>query len=114
MGTESVTDVELETLAADSSSSIRALAEEVRRLRAAIKKHQSASGHELCWLNDVELWRSISNDPTYPHESLPVREEFLKQCERYHSSRLSGSAYEEPRAKRTISPTKPESDSVAI
>jgi len=77
------------------------LEEENRRLRAAIEKHREQSGHALCWLNDVELW-SVLGPAQYPHASLPVREEFLKQCARYHESRLTGTPYAEPSVKKTI------------
>jgi hypothetical protein len=40
--------MELEKFLADSNPDVRALAEEVKRLRAAITEHRDKSGHELC------------------------------------------------------------------
>jgi hypothetical protein len=60
---------------------------EVERLRAAIEKHQAAHGHGLCWENDVELWGVLGGAPTYPHGTVPPREEFLARCEEYWRSR---------------------------
>lgn len=71
------------------------------KLVEAIKKHRDKSGHELCWLNDRELW-SVLGDAEYPHDSLPVREEFLGQCAKYYESRIKNTPYEEPKPKETI------------
>jgi hypothetical protein len=81
---------------------VRALAEEALRLHDAIRSHRDKTGHELCWLNDVELWKTIGENPAYPHDTLPVREEFLGQCSRFYESRLKGTAYAEPATKKTI------------
>ena len=89
-------DEELGNLASASDPQVRRLAGEVLRLRDAIATHAAKRGHELCWLNDVALWKSVGIDAGYPHDSLPVREEFLAQCARYHVSRLTGTPYEEP------------------
>ena len=83
-------------------TSIKELKAEVLRLRKAIQKHRDATGHELCWLNDVELWKVLDGDAGYPHDTLPVREEFLRQCARFHESRLKGTAYKEPKAKEKV------------
>jgi hypothetical protein len=89
-------DDEVGMLAEADDPTVRRLAEEVLRLRAAIAAHSAKRGHELCWLNDLELWKAVGIDVGYPHDSLPVREEFLAQCQRYYASRVSGSPYEEP------------------
>jgi hypothetical protein len=89
-------DEELGALVSSGEATARRLAGEVLRLRGAIAAHAAKRGHELCWLNDVELWKSIGIDAGYPHDSLPVREEFLAQCARYHASRVTGTPYEEP------------------
>jgi hypothetical protein len=87
---------EVGTLAAADDATVCRLAAEVLRLRAAIAAHSAKRGHELCWLNDLELWKAIGIDVGYPHDSLPMREEFLAQCHRYYASRVSGTPYEEP------------------
>lgn len=89
-------DEELGTLVSAGNATVRRLAGEVLRLRDAIATHAAKRGHELCWLNDVELWKAIGIDTGYPHDSLPVRAEFLAQCARYHASRVSGTPYAEP------------------
>ena len=99
-------DEEITRLSGDSDDTVRLLAAEVARLRAGIKSHRSATGHELCWLNDVELWKLVEDNPAYPHETLPVQDEFLSQCRRYHESRLKNSPYAEPQARATVKKTK--------
>lgn len=71
----------------------------VEILVAAIKKHREQSGHNLCWLNDLELWKVIDPDATYPHDKVPGREEFLSQCARYHESRVCNLPYVEAEQK---------------
>ena len=95
-------DDEIGRLAAGKDKTVSTLAAEVRRLREGIKSHRSASGHELCWLNDVELWKLVDDNPVYPHDTLPVQDEFLSQCRRYHESRLKNTPYAEPAAKKTV------------
>ena len=85
----------------------RLLASEVLRLRAAITTHASKRGHELCWLNDVALWKTVGIEGDYPHDAVPVREEFLAQCARYHASRVSGTPYEEPILRRAVTDKAP-------
>jgi hypothetical protein len=81
---------------------IQKLAQEVLRLRSAIEKHASARGNELCWLNDIELWKTIDENIKYPHETLPRREEFLKNCAKYHESRVKGTRYVEPPTENAV------------
>jgi hypothetical protein len=81
---------------------VRRLAQEVRRLRDGIRQHRSQTGHSLCWLNDLELWRLLDTDAAYPHASLPVREEFLENCKRYYASRLEGTPWQDPPVKNTL------------
>lgn len=72
------------------------------RLRQGIREHQRQTGHSLCWLNDLALWRLLDVTAEYPHVTLPVRDEFFAQCHRYYEARLSGVEYEEPEPKATI------------
>ena len=95
-------DFEVAALCSSDDPTIARLADEVRSLRAGIGIHRSQTGHSLCWLNDVELWRLLEPDPAYPHDTLPVREEFLRQCRAYHESRLKGLPYEEPDPEKTV------------
>ncbi len=97
-----IADQELGALVSTSNPLVRELALEVLRLRAAIGAHAAKRGHELCWLNDVTLWKSIGIDAGYPHDSLPVRDEFLGQCVRYYEARITGSAYAEPAVSETV------------
>jgi hypothetical protein len=78
------------------------LAQEVRRLRDGIREHRAQSGHSLCWLNDVALWRLLDDDPSYPHDTLPVQEEFLANCRRYYQSRLDGTPWADPAPESTV------------
>jgi hypothetical protein len=79
-----------------ADATIAELAQEVVRLRAAIREHQSKRGHDLCWINDLALWKTIDEDAQYPHDSLPVHDEFLAGCELYYQSRLTGTSFENP------------------
>ncbi len=100
------TDQMLKSCVKSDDKIIRTLAAEVIRLREGIRNHQNKSGHELCWLNDIELWKLLDSGARYPHNSLPVREEFLAQCGRFYASRLKGTPYEEPQPKQKISPAR--------
>ena len=86
----------------DDNEIVAELAREVGRLREGIRNHQRQTGHSLCWLNDVELWKLLDENPQYPHQTLPVREEFLRNCQRYYESRLSGTPWQDPNADRMI------------
>ena len=105
MTSHRIGDEELVDLASANDPHVRRLAGEVLRLRNAIATHAAKRGHELCWLNDVALWKSAGIDAGYPHDSLPVREEFLAQCARYHASRLTGTPYEEPVTRAAVTQT---------
>jgi hypothetical protein len=95
-------DSELAEYCSSDVPVIARLAMEVRRLREGIRNHRSQTGHSLCWLNDVALWRLIEEETAYPHDTLPVREEFLANCERYYQSRLEGTPWTDPAVKHTI------------
>ena len=97
-------DDELAVLVSANNATVRRLASEVLRLRTEIAGHAAKRGHELCWLNDLELWKSVGIESDYPHDSMPVREEFLGQCARYYASRVARSPYEEPAT--TVAVTK--------
>lgn len=100
-------DEEVGALVSSGDATVRRLAGEVLRLRSAITTHAAKPGHELCWLNDVALWTTVGIDGDYPHDAVPVREEFLAQCARYHASRVSGTPYEEPTIRRAVTEKAP-------
>lgn len=52
------------------------------RLTAAIRKHRSAQGQDLCWLNDIELWGAL-NDGVTQDRQVPPWPEFMAGCVRY-------------------------------
>lgn len=102
MSLEALSDAEIDRLSSSPDAAIVALAGEVKRLRSGIREHQQQTGHSLCWLNDLDLWRLLDPRADYPHATLPVRDEFFGQCRRYYESRLTGVDYEEPQPNATI------------
>jgi hypothetical protein len=67
-------------------------AAELERLRAAVRKHRDARGHDRCWENDLELYAALPEgpppSPLWPQ--LPPRCEFLARCEEYYESQTTG------------------------
>ncbi len=57
---------------------------EVRRLRAGIRAHRDASGHDLCW-HHPDLWRLLPEPLTRSLE-VPEWPQFLRGCIRYRQS----------------------------
>ena len=60
------------------------LAEEVRRLRAAIREHRDASLHKLCW-HHPQLW-DLLPEKIDPEILVPEWPQFLRGCLRYRES----------------------------
>lgn len=60
------------------------LAAEVRRLRAAIRRHRDASGQDLCWHHPA-LW-SLLPEGTTPAITVPDWPQFMRGCVRYRQS----------------------------
>ena len=60
------------------------LVEEVKRLRAGIRKHRDSSGHDLCW-HHPELW-GLLPEPIAPEVAVPPWPTFLRGCVRYRES----------------------------
>ncbi len=54
--------------------------------RAAIEKHRSATGHDLCWENDIELWGVLKDGVALDHTP-PPWPEFMTKCALYRASR---------------------------
>jgi len=83
---QEITDVEFVRRA---KVGLQSMATEILHLRRSIRKHMEASGHNLCWENDQELWRSAFGPDarSYPHSTVPPYGEFIGQCSKYWKSR---------------------------
>jgi len=81
-------DEDLQTLSRE------ALAEEVRRLRMAIRRHRDASGQALCW-HHPDLW-SLLPERAEPALRVPAWPQFMRGCVRYRQS-LDEQAADAPR-----------------
>ncbi|MBY4897817.1 hypothetical protein [Cupriavidus sp. AU9028] len=60
------------------------LIEEVRKLRAAIRRHRDASGHALCW-HHPDMW-ALLPDGAAQLPAVPEWPQFLRGCVRYRES----------------------------
>jgi len=60
------------------------LVTEVKRLRAGIRAHRDASGHELCW-HHPQLW-GLLPERSDPLPLVPDWPQFLRGCIRYRQS----------------------------
>lgn len=60
------------------------LIDEVKRLRAGIRRHRDSSGHELCWHHPA-LW-GLLPEKTDPQPTVPDWPQFLRGCIRYRQS----------------------------
>ena len=59
---------------------------EVMKLRKAIRLHRDEKGHDRCWLDDQRLYEALPE--TKPADfTLPPKDEFLVNCERYWECR---------------------------
>lgn len=61
-----------------------ALMGEVKKLRAAIRKHRDATGHALCWHHPA-MW-ALLPEKTKTSIAVPPWPKFLRGCIRYRSS----------------------------
>lgn len=91
-------DEDLERLTPDQ------LRAEVRKLRAAIRRHRDSSEHELCWHHPA-LW-GLLPEKTDPLPVVPAWPEFIRGCVRYRQS-LDEQA---PLAERTGKPYRESTD----
>jgi hypothetical protein len=57
---------------------------EVRRLRAAVRRHRDSSGHDLCWRQPA-LW-SLLPENTEALPEVPDWSQFMRGCVRYRES----------------------------
>jgi hypothetical protein len=61
-----------------------ALMAEVRKLRAAIRAHRDATGHDLCWHHPA-MW-ALLPEPIAPSIAVPPWPRFMRGCIRYRQS----------------------------
>jgi hypothetical protein len=75
------------------------LVAEVKRLRAGIREHRDATGHELCW-HHPKLW-GLLPEATDPQPAVPDWPQFLRGCIRYRQS-LDAQLPQAPRTKAEL------------
>lgn len=73
------------------------LEQEVRRLRAGIRRHRDSTGHDLCW-HHPDLW-ALLPESTDPRPTVPDWPVFLRGCVRYRQS-LDEQLPDAPRTSR--------------
>jgi hypothetical protein len=78
-----------------------ALMAEIRRLRAAIRKHRDSSGHDLCW-HHPELW-ALLPEGAAALPDVPAWPQFLRGCIIYRES-LDHQLPHAPRTEREFGP----------
>jgi hypothetical protein len=61
-----------------------ALIAEVKKLRAGIREHRDATGHDLCW-HHPDLWNLLP-EKTEPAIAAPPWPKFMRGCIRYRQS----------------------------
>ena len=61
-----------------------ALIAEVKKMRAGIRAHRDATGHDLCW-HHPDLW-ALLPEKTEPAIAVPPWEKFMRGCIRYRQS----------------------------
>lgn len=76
-----------------------ALIDEVKRLRAGIRRHRDSSGHDLCW-HHPRLW-GLLPDGSDPLPVVPEWPQFLRGCVRYRES-LDREVPQAPRTDREL------------
>ena len=57
---------------------------EVKRLRAGIRQHRDATGHDLCW-HHPDLW-DLLPEKTDPSIAVPPWPRFMRGCIQYRQS----------------------------
>ncbi len=60
-----------------------ALLAEAKKLRAAIREHRDASGHDLCW-HHPGMWALLPDTPRQP--VVPDWPQFMRGCIRYRAA----------------------------
>ncbi|MGH8026657.1 MAG: hypothetical protein ACREO0_08010 [Pseudoxanthomonas sp.] len=78
------------------------LVAEVRKLRAAIRKHRDSTLHELCW-HHPDLW-GLLPEKTDPLPVVPEWPQFMRGCIHYRQS-LDRQLPDAERAKTEFKPS---------
>lgn len=71
-------DTDLDTLTREQ------LVAEVKKLRAGIRAHRDATGHDLCWHHPA-LW-GLLPEKVEPRLAVPAWQPFMEGCIRYRKS----------------------------
>jgi len=74
---------------------------QIKRLRAGIRGHRDASGHDLCW-HHPDLW-ALLPEQVPPRIAVPAWPQFMRGCIRYRQS-LDEQAPEAPRTQGEFDP----------
>ena len=59
---------------------------EILNLRNGIRLHRDEKGHDRCWVDDLRLYELLP-EKLPANTTLPEREEFLANCQRFYESR---------------------------
>lgn len=59
---------------------------EILNLRNGIRLHRDEKGHDRCWVDDLRLYELLP-EKLPANTTLPEREEFLDNCQRFYESR---------------------------
>ena len=81
--------------------SAKALADEVRKLRAGIREHRDSTGMDLCW-HHPKLW-GLLPEKVEPKIAVPEWPQFLSGCVRYRQS-LDEQCAKAPRTREDYHP----------
>ena len=84
-------DEDLETLSREQLLAV------AKRLRAGIRAHRDATGHDLCW-HHPDLWQ-LRPEPSTAALSVPAWPQFIRGCIRYRQS-LDEQVADAPRMTR--------------
>ena len=79
------------------------LADEVRRLRDAIREHRDSNGMDLCW-HHPKLW-GLLPEKVDPAVAVPEWPQFLRGCVHYRQS-LDEQRADAPRTTQEYDPTR--------
>lgn len=66
------------------------LKKEIEKLRDAIRQHRDEKGHDRCWMDDDRLYSMLPEGNEGVDTTLPPRECFLKNCEKFYENRQKG------------------------
>jgi hypothetical protein len=83
-------------LGASNARMLHEAADEVERLRAAIRKHRDYRGDNRCHLDDGELYAVLPEGDTRPAREVAVT---LENCQRYIECRQKGREYVSPQVR---------------